>query len=91
MQIKTLFLDTETAINTRLDRILETLSQRHNRSGQVTQAEDVCFQEDTGDNCASYQFLLLQKNHLIDLDVYLDRYCNVLPVFGYNSASYAIN
>ena len=32
------------------------------------------------------------KNHqLIDLQESLERYCNVLPVFGFNSAKYDIN
>ena len=33
----------------------------------------------------------MQKNHLIELQEYLERYCNVLPVFGFNSAKYDIN
>ena len=38
--------------------------------------------------CASNQFLQIQKNQLIDLLESLERYCNVLPVFGFNSAKY---
>ena len=33
----------------------------------------------------------MQKYHLIDLQNYFERYCNVLPVFGFNSAKYDIN
>ena len=33
----------------------------------------------------------MQKNQLIELQEHLDRYCNVLPVFGFNSAKYDIN
>ena len=33
----------------------------------------------------------MQKNQLIDLQDFFERYCNVLPVFGLNSAKYAIN
>ena len=33
----------------------------------------------------------MQKNPLIDLQEYFERYCNVLPVFGFNSAKYDIN
>ena len=33
----------------------------------------------------------MQKNQLIELQEHLERYCNVLPVFGYNSAKYDIN
>ena len=32
-----------------------------------------------------------KKNHLFDLQETLERYCNVLPVFGFNSAKYDIN
>ena len=38
--------------------------------------------------CASTQFLQIQKNQLIDLQECLERHCNVLPVFGFNSAKY---
>ena len=33
----------------------------------------------------------MQKNQLIELQERLERYCNVLPVFGFNSAKYHIN
>ena len=33
----------------------------------------------------------MQKNQLIELQEYLERYCNVIPVFGFNSAKYDIN
>ena len=33
----------------------------------------------------------MQKNQLIELHEHLERYCNVLPVFGFNSAKYDIN
>ena len=32
-----------------------------------------------------------KKNQLIDLQKSLERYCNVLPVFGFNSAKYDLN
>ena len=41
--------------------------------------------------CASTQFLQIQRNHLIDLQESLERYCNVSPVFGFNSAKYDLN
>ena len=46
--------------------------------------------QDDCDNeiCASTQFQQIQKNQLIDLQEPLKRYCNVLPVFGFNSAKY---
>ena len=33
----------------------------------------------------------MQKNQLIELQEHLERYCNVIPVFGFNSAKYDIN
>ena len=89
--MKTLFFDIETAIKFRLDKLLETLSQLHNRLGQVREAGDVCFQENGDDSCASTQFLQLQKNQLIDLQEHFERSCNMLPVFGFNSANFDIN
>ena len=49
--------------------------------------------QDDCDNeiCASVQFLQIQKNQLIDLQETLERYCNVLPVLGFNSAKYDLN
>ena len=32
----------------------------------------------------------MQKNRLIDLQEHFERYCNTLPVFGFNSAKYDI-
>ena len=33
----------------------------------------------------------MQKNHLIDLQGHFERYCNVLPVFVFNSAKDDMN
>ena len=82
---KTLFLDIETTIKIKLGSILEKLTQRHNRREQADL--DDCDNE----TCASTQFLQIQKNQLLDLQESLERYCNVLPVFGFNSAKYDIN
>ena len=40
---------------------------------------------------ASTQLLQIQKNKLLELPEHLERYCNVLPVFGFNSAKYDLN
>ena len=49
--------------------------------------------QDACDNgiCASTLFLKIQKSQLIDLQESLERYCIVLPVFGFNSAKYDLN
>ena len=83
--MKNLFLEIETTIKIKLGSILEKLTQRHYRREQ----EDL----DDCDNeiCASTQFLQIQKNQLIDLQESLERYCNVLPVFGFNSGKCDLN
>ena len=52
-------------------------------------ADDCMVEEEEKD--LSTQFLHMQKNQLIDLQEHFERYCNVLPVFGFNSAKYDIN
>ena len=39
----------------------------------------------------STQFLQMQKSQLIDTQDHFERYCNVLSVFGFNSANYDNN
>ena len=82
---KNMFLDIETTIKIKLGSILEKLTQRHNRREQADL--DDCDNE----TCTSFQVLQIQKNQLIDLQESLERYCNVLPVFGFNSAKYDLN
>ena len=81
-KMKNLFLDIETTIKIKLGSILEKLTHFHKRRKQADL--DDCDNE----NCASTQFLQMQKNQLIDLQESLKRYCNVFPVFGFNSAKY---
>ena len=82
---KNLFFDIETTIKIKLGSILEKLTQRHNRREQADL--DDCDDE----TCTSTQFLLIRKKQLIDLQEHLERYCNVLRVFGFNSAEYDLN
>ena len=84
-KMKNLFLDIETTIKIKLGSILEKFTQRHNRREQADL--DDCDNE----TCASTQFLQIQKNQLIHLQESLERYCNVLPVFGFHSAKYDLN
>ena len=88
-KMKKLFLDPETTINNKLGSILEKLTQCHNRleSARFDMSQDDCDSE----ICVSTQFLQIQKNQLIDLQETLERYCNVLPVFGFNSGKYDRN
>ena len=68
---------------------MEKLTQRQIRreSARFDMSQDDCDDE----ICASTQILQLQKNQLIDLQEYLELYCNILPVFGFNSAKYDLN
>ena len=88
-KMKNLFLDIETTIKIKLGSILEKLTQRHNRreSARFDMIQDDCDNE----SCASTQFLPIQKNQLLDIQKSLERYCNVSPVFGFNSAKYGLN
>ena len=80
-QMKLNFIEVETAIKIKLCAVLEQLNQRRNRASNFV---DDCIVEEEKD--LSTQFLQMQKNQLIDLQEHFERYCNVLPVFGFNSA-----
>ena len=82
-------LEVETAIKIKLCAILEQLNQRRNQAERVSNFVDHCVVEEEKD--LSTQFLQLQRKHLDDLQEHFERYCNVLPVFGFNSAKYDIN
>ena len=90
-QMKLKFLEVETAIKSKLTRTLESLNERRYRNQRVFEFEDQCFEDDNEEKDASTQFLQMQKNQLIELREHLERYCNVLPVFGFKSAKYDIN
>ena len=79
----------ETTMKTKLGSILQKITQRHNRreSARFDMSQDDCHNK----ICASTQFLQIQKNQTFDLQESLERYCNVLPVFGFNSAKYDFN
>ena len=83
-KMKNLFLDTET-IKIKLGSILEKITQRHN------QREQAYLDDCDNETCTFTQFLQIEKKQLIDLQEHLERYCNVLPVFGFNSAKYDLN
>ena len=69
--------------------ILEQLNHRRNRAEKASNFVDDRVVEEEED--LSTQFLQLQKNQLIDLQEPFERYCNILTVFGFNSAKYDIN
>ena len=69
--MKNFFFDTKTTITINLGRILEKLTQRHNRREQADL--DDCNNETS----TSTQFLQIQNKQLIVLRERLERYCNV--------------
>ena len=69
--------------------MLDQLHQRRNRPEWVLSFVYDCIVEEEND--FSTQFLQMQKNQIIDLQEHSERYCNVLPVFGFNSAKYDFN
>ena len=83
--MKNLFFDTETTINIKLGSILEKLTQCHNRTDQAD------LNDCDNETCTSSQFLQIQKKQLIGLQEHLERYCDVLPIFVFNSAKYDLN
>ena len=89
-QMKLNFLEVETAIKIKLCAIMEQLNQRRNRAERVSNFVDDCVVEEEEDDL-SRQFLQMQRNQIIDLQEHFESYCNVLPVFGFNSAKYDIN
>ena len=89
-QMKLISIEVETVIKIKLCVVLEKLNQRRNRAERVSNfVNDRIVEEEEKD--LSTQFLQMQKNQLIDLPELFERYCNVLPVFGFNSAKYDIN
>ena len=89
-QMKLKFLEIETAIKSKLSRALESLNERRCRHQRVFEFEDHCFEDNDEEKDVSKQFLQMQKNQLIELQEHLEHYCNVIPVFGFNSAKYDI-
>ena len=88
-QMKLNFIEVETAIKIKLCTILEQLNQRRNRAERVSNLVDDRIVEEEKD--LPTQFLRKQKNQLIDLQEHFERNCNVLALFGFNSAKYKIN
>ena len=89
-EMKLNFFEVESAIKIKLCAILEQLNQRLNQAGSVSMFADACMLEEE-EKDLSTQFLQMQKNQLFDLQDHFERYCKVLPVFGFNSAKYDIS
>ena len=90
-QMKLKFVEVQTTIKSKLTRTLESLKERRCRNQRVFEFEDQCSEDDNEEKDDSTQFLQMQKNRLIEIQEHLERYCNVLPVFGFNSSKYDAN
>ena len=88
-QMKLNSIEVETAIKIKLCAILEQLNQRRNQAERMSNFADDCMVEEEEKDLTT-QILQMQKNQLIDLQEHFESYCNVLPVFGFNSAKYDI-
>ena len=85
------FIEIETAIKINLCAIPEQLNQRRSLAERVSNFVNDCVVEGEEEKNLSIQILQMEENQLIDLQEQFERYCTVLPVFGFNSAKYHIN
>ena len=90
-QMRMSFLEVETAIKSKLSHLMELLNERRSRREATFTFEDECCESESEGKDVSTQFLHMQKKQLIQLQEHFERYCNVLPVFGFNSGKYDIN
>ena len=91
LEMRTKFQEIEVAVNEKMKKIFDRLNERgKNYSTNKFEYEDECI-EDLEEADMSTQSLRIQKNQLIDLKQHLERYVNILPVFGFNSGRYDLN
>ena len=90
-QMQMSFLEVETAIKSKLSHLMELLNERRSRREGTFTFEDECCEAESEGKDVSTQFLHMQKKQLFQLQEHFERYCNVLPVFGFNSGRYDIN
>ena len=85
--MKVRFIEVETAMKNKFSSILQQLNQRHSQRERVFDYDnDEYFNDTMEEKELSTKFLQMQKNQLIDLQEHFERYCNTLPVSGFNSA-----
>ena len=84
--MKLKFLEVETPIKSRLTQTLESLNESRCCNQRVFEFKDHCFENDNEEKDASTQLLEMQKNQLVEHQEHFERYRNVVPVFGFNSA-----
>ena len=90
MQIELKFFEIETSLKSKRSQVFSTLNQRRCRLEPVLDFEDECIEEKKEQD-VSTQFSQTQKNQLIALQDHLERNCNVVQIFGFNSAKHDMN
>ena len=89
-QMRMSFLEIETAVESRLSHVMGLLNERRSRREATFTFEDECCEADESSEGKDVftQFLHMQKKQVIQLQEHFERYCNVLPVFGFNSGKF---
>ena len=93
VQMELKFSEIGTSVKTKPNQNFYTLKQRRCRKEPVLEIEDACIEEKEEEKEEQYvltHFSQTQKNQLLDLQDHFERYCNVLPVFGFISAKHDI-
>ena len=88
--IQLFLVDMETLFKVKLGSILVKLNQRHSRREQAKRF-DRRQNDYAKDNCTSSQILQIRMIQIFYLQESLERYCNVLRVFGFSSAKGDLN
>ena len=81
------FIENETAIKIKMCCGVEKLNQRHNRAKKVKDFRGDCIVV-SEEQDQTTQFL--QRYWVIDIQEQVERYCILLPVFGFESAKYVL-
>ena len=89
-QMNLMFSEIDTSKQSELNQIFSAPIQCRCRIETVLAFEDECIEEDEEQDVWT-KFLQTQKYRLNDLQNHKKRFCNVLPVFGFNSSKYDLS
>ena len=70
---------------------MEKLKQKHNRREKAIVPVADCFVGSEEKEHLSSQFLLIKKDETVFIPEPYERYCNMLPLFGFNSTMFDVN
>ena len=85
--MKLKFFEIETGVKSKLNQKFAPHNQRRCRKEPVLVFRDACI-ELKEEQDVSTQFFQRQNKHFNTFQDHLEKYCNVVPVFGLNSAKY---